>query len=221
MNPVDVRLCVIINPERTRGRDPVELVRRAVAGGCTLIRYQDARSQARRRVEQARALRVALEGTGVPLLVDDRVDVALAAGADGVHLDQADMHPNDARRLLGSNAIIGLTITSVQQADETVRLPIDYACIGGVFASLATDSSSPAVGLDGLARIAFRAKLASGAPVAAAAGINHGNAGAAIAAGADGVAVMTAVFLAEDPRSEAWRVRVAVDRALASREAPP
>ena len=100
MKPVDVRLYGIIDPERTGGRDPVALVRQAAAGGATLIQFRDKKSEGRRLVELARALKKALDGTGVPLLINDRVDVALAAGADGVHLGQDDIHPADARDLL-------------------------------------------------------------------------------------------------------------------------
>jgi thiamine-phosphate pyrophosphorylase len=219
MNPVDLRLYGIIDPTRTNGRDPVDLVRQAVAGGCTLIQYRDKTAGGRHLVEQARALKTALEGTGVPLLINDRVDVALAVGADGVHLGQDDMHPNDARRLLGPQAIIGLTVKTAEQADEMVRLKVDYSCVGGVFATLSKDNPSPPISLDGLARIAFRARLASGSPVGAIAGIDHSNAGAVIAAGADGVAVISALFMAGDPKAEAQRLRSIIDETLAARGA--
>jgi thiamine-phosphate diphosphorylase len=217
MNPVDIRLYGIIDPDRTKGRDPVDLVRQAVEGGCTLVQYRSKTAGGRELVRRARDLKVALEGTGVPLLVNDRVDVALAAGADGVHLGQGDMHPKDARRLLGPKAIIGLTINTAEQADEMVRLPVDYACVGGVFMTYSKDNPSPPIGLDGLARIAFRARLASGSPVGAIAGIDHSNAGAVIATGADGIAVISALFMAEDPRAEARRLRAVVDQTLAAR----
>lgn len=219
MNPVDLRLYGIIDPERTGGRDLVDLVRQAAAGGATLIQYRDKRAHGRRLVERARALKAALDGTGVPLLVNDRVDVALAAGADGVHLGQEDMHPIDARRLLGPKAIIGLTIKSPGQADEMVRMPIDYSCIGGVFTTLSKENPDPPIGLDGLARIAFRARLATSSPVGAIAGIDATNAGTVIAAGVDGIAVISALFMAPDPQLEARRLRRIVDEALAARGA--
>ncbi|HEY8383182.1 MAG TPA: thiamine phosphate synthase [Microvirga sp.] len=216
MNPVDLRVYGIIDPERTRGRDPVELVRQAVAGGATLIQYRDKRAETRELVVKARALKEALDGTGVPLLVNDRVDVALASGADGVHLGQDDMHPNDARRLLGPKAIIGLTVKNVEQADELVRMKTDYCCIGGVFATVSKNNPARPIGLEGLARVAFRARLASGAPVGAIAGIDASNAGSVIAAGADGIAVISALFMGE-PEAVARRLRAVVDQTLASR----
>jgi thiamine-phosphate pyrophosphorylase len=217
MNPVDLRLCGIIDPERTRGRDPVELVRGAVAGGCTLVEYRDKLSGTRQFVETAHALGAALAGSGVSMLINDRVDVALAVRADGVHLGREDMHPNDARKLLGPRAIIGLTINTPEQADEMVRMQIDYGRLGGIFAALSNQNASEPIGLEGLARIAFRARLASGVPVSACGGIDHTNAGAVVAAGADGVAVIAALFMADEPEQEAHRLRVIVDQTLASR----
>jgi thiamine-phosphate pyrophosphorylase len=167
MNPVDLRLYGIIDPDRTGDRNPIDLVRRAVAGGATLIQYRDKTTEGRLLVERARALKAALEDTGVPLLINDRVDVALAAGADGVHLGQEDMHPFDARRLLGPKAIIGLTVKTINQADELVRMPVDYSCIGGIFVTESKDNPDPPIGLEGLPKIVFRARLASASPVGA------------------------------------------------------
>ncbi|MBM1174737.1 thiamine phosphate synthase [Microvirga arabica] len=217
MNPVDLRLYGIIDPERTGGRDPVALVRQAVAGGATLIQYRDKHAEGHRLVELARALKAALEGTGVPLLINDRVDVASAAEADGVHLGQEDMHPADARALLGPRAIIGLTIKTPEQADAIQGTPVDYSCIGGVFATVSKNNPPPPIGLDGLARIAVRARLSSPAPLGAIAGIDASNAEAVIAAGVDGIAVISALFAAPDPRGEAQRLRQIVDWTLASR----
>jgi thiamine-phosphate pyrophosphorylase len=220
MNSVDLRLYGILDPERARGRDLGTLARAAVAGGCTLLQYRDKLSPTRTLIERARAIKAALEGTGVPLLVNDRVDVALAAETDGVHVGQEDIHGGDARRLLGPAAIVGVTLKTPAQADELYRLPVDYACIGGVFATASKVNPEPPVGLDGFGRIAFRARLAGGKlPVGAIAGIDHSNAAAVIAAGADGVAVISAIFAADDVEGAARRLRFIVDQALGAREA--
>jgi thiamine-phosphate pyrophosphorylase len=110
---VDVRLNAILDPEHANGRSLVDLARLAAAGGATLIQLRDKRSATRQMIEAARAIKAALAGTGVPLVVNDRVDVALIAEADGVHVGQEDMRAEDARRLLGPQAIIGLSIKSV------------------------------------------------------------------------------------------------------------
>ncbi|MCB8822916.1 thiamine phosphate synthase [Microvirga rosea] len=217
MNPVDLRLYGIIDPERATGRDPVELARQAVAGGATLIQYRDKYAEGRRLVELARALKAALEGTSVPLLINDRIDVALAVGADGVHLGQDDVHPKDARELLGPHAIIGLTLKTPEQADAMVGMPVDYGCIGGVFATGSKNNSDPPIGLDGLRKILKRVRLASRRPMGAIAGIDASNAGAVIAAGADGIAAISALFMATDPPTEARRLLHIVDQALTSR----
>ena len=104
---VDVRLNAIVDPERANGRPLAELARMVVAGGATLIQLRDKHGSTRHMIEEARAIKAALAGTGVPLVINDRVDVALVAQADGVHVGQDDMRAEDARRLLGPNAIIG------------------------------------------------------------------------------------------------------------------
>jgi thiamine-phosphate pyrophosphorylase len=220
MNPVDLRLYGIVDPTRTLGRDLVQLVRAAVAGGCTLIQYRDKHADTRAFVERARAVKAALDGTRVPLLINDRVDVALAAEADGVHVGQDDMHAADARRLLGPKAVVGITIKTPAQADELYRLPVDYACIGGVFATESKLNPEPPVGLDGFSRIAFRARLARGdIQIGAIAGIDATNAASVIATGADGVAVISAIFAVDNVEAAARRLRTTVDGTLAARGA--
>jgi thiamine-phosphate pyrophosphorylase len=218
MNPVDLRLYGIIDPERIGDRDPVDLVRQAAAGGATLIQYRDKHADGRRMVELARALKAALAPQNVPLLVNDRVDIALAAGADGVHLGRDDIDPADARRLMGERAIIGLTLKTAEDAEAFAHRPVDYGCIGGVFATASKVNPSPPIGPDGLAALAIRAKRHSRRPVGAIAGIDASNAAAIIAAGADGIAVISALFAMPDPQAEAGRLRRIVDRALAERE---
>ena len=220
--PVDLRLYGLLDTgvSGTDGRRLAAMAAEAVQGGCTLLQYREkAIADARAALARIRAIHAALEGTGVPLLVNDRVDLALAAGVEGVHLGQSDLHPAEARRLLGREAIIGLTLKTGTQADELYRLPVDYACIGGVFATTSKDNPDPSVGLDGLARIVFRGRLARGAgfPLGAIAGIDAGNAAAVIAAGADGIAVIASLFSGESVSGRARDLRARVDSALAAR----
>ena len=218
VNPVDLRLYAIVDPERTRGRPLPDLARAAAAGGCTLIQYRDKHGDGRTLVETARALKAALAGTGVPLLVNDRVDVALAGGADGVHLGQDDMSVRDARALLGPRAIIGLTLKTPAHAAALGQEPADYGCIGGVFATASKDNPEPPIGLDGLAAV-LAAGRGAGVPLGAIAGIDAGNAGLVVGTGADGVAVISAIFNADDVAGAARRLRAIVDGALAARGA--
>lgn len=197
------------------------LAAEAVAGGATLLQYREKDiPDARAALARIRAIRTAVAGR-VPVLVNDRVDLALAAGVEGVHLGQSDLHPEDARRLLGPKAVIGLTVKNGAQADELYRLPIDYACIGGVFATTSKDNPDPPVGLDGLQRIVFRARLArgQGLPLGAIAGIDASNAASAIRAGADGVALIGALFKGGGTEGKARDLRARIDEALAARGA--
>jgi thiamine-phosphate pyrophosphorylase len=221
---IDLRLNAIVDPERANGRSLSELTRMVVAGGATLIQLRDKLGSTRRMIEEARAILGVLAGTGVPLVINDRVDVVLAVGADGVHVGQDDMPAQEARRLLGPKAIIGLSIKSVALANAAPLDVIDYAGIGGVYATTSKDNPDPPIGVAGLRDIvvALRAKTALRAesadiPVCAIAGIDAANAAAVIAAGADGVAVISALSMQDDPQSAARELRAVVDKALTER----
>jgi len=215
---VDVRLNAIVDPERANGRSLSELTRLVVAGGATLIQLRDKHGATRQMIEEARAIKAALAGTGVRLVVNDRVDVALVAGADGVHLGQEDMRVEDARRLLGPGAIIGLSIKTVALANAAPLEQLDYVGVGGVYATTSKDNPNKPIGVNGLRDIvaAFRARKRD-LPVCGIAGIDASNAAAAIAAGADGVAVISALSMKSDPEAAARELRGVVDAALKAR----
>lgn len=217
---LDLRLYALVDPERANNVALAELARQVAAGGATLVQLRDKHGSTRRQVEDARAIKEALRPSGVPLLINDRVDVALAAAADGVHVGQDDMPVADARRLMGRAAIIGLSVKSVAQAEAAPLDLLDYVAIGGVFATSSKDNPDPPVGTGGLRAIAAAVRArARKLPICAIAGIDHGNAGAVIAAGADGVAVISALSMAADPAAAAHDLRTIVDRALAQRGA--
>ena len=219
---VDLRLNAIVDPERAGGRDLADLARFCAEGGATLVQLRDKLSETRAMVEEARAIKQALAPLSVPLVVNDRVDVALAAGADGVHLGQDDMAAADARRLLGLNAIIGLSVKNVREAEAAPLDLIDYVGSGGVYATLSKQQKNPPIGPEGLARIiaVLRGRAQEQGkelPVCGIAGIDAANAGAVIAAGADGVAVISALSLNPDPAAAARGLRQVVDAMLAKR----
>jgi thiamine-phosphate pyrophosphorylase len=217
---VDLRLYALIDPAVSGGRNAIDLATR-VAASATLVQLRDKHSSTRAMVEQARALQSVLEPAGVPLLINDRVDVALAAEADGVHIGQDDMSPADARLLLGRMATIGLSIQSVAQAQAAPLEYLDYVAIGGVYATTSKDNTKPPIGIAGLRAIvaAVRAR-ARHFPICAIAGIDVGNAAEVIAAGCDGVAVISALSLAADPAKAAQDLRRVVDGALEKRGGP-
>jgi thiamine-phosphate pyrophosphorylase len=216
--PVDLRLYAIVDPEHAGGRSLPELARLVASGGATLVQLRDKLSDTRAMVETARAVKAALAPFGVPLLINDRVDVALAAGADGVHVGQTDMAAEDARRLLGPKAIIGLSINTVALAEAAPIDLLDYVGIGGVYATLSKQQKKAPIGVDGLRDIvAVFQRRKRGFPGCAIAGITAANASATIAAGAEGVSVISALSLAPDPAAAAKALRAVVDQALAAR----
>jgi thiamine-phosphate pyrophosphorylase len=219
---VDLRLNAIVDPEHAGGRTLADLARQCAEGGATLIQLRDKRSETRALIDAARAIKKALAPFGVPFVINDRVDVALAAGADGVHVGQDDMAVEDARRLLGPDAIIGLSVKNVSEAAAAPIALIDYVGSGGVYATLSKQQKNPPIGPEGLARIIAvlrRRARESGKelPVCGIAGIDAGNAAPVIAAGADGVAVISALSLAPDPAAAARALREVVDAMLAKR----
>ena len=217
---VDLRLYAVIDPAVAGGRTPGDLASR-IAGSATLVQLRDKHGSTRAMVEEARELTVVLAPLDIPLLINDRVDVALAAEADGVHIGQDDMSAADARLLLGRTAIIGLSIKTLQQAAAAPLEHLDYVAIGGVYGTTSKDDTATPIGLAGLRAIvqAIRAR-AKQFPICAIAGINESNAADVIAAGADGVAVISALSLAPDPGKAAQNLRAVVDSALARRARP-
>lgn len=217
---VDLRLYALVDPAVAGGRTLVDLAQR-IADSATLVQLRDKHGSTRAMVEATRALRAVLEPADIPLLVNDRVDVALAAEADGVHIGQDDMAVPDARLLLGRSAIIGLSIKTVEQARAAALELLDYVAIGGVYGTTSKDNTAAPIGTSGLRVIVdvVRARKAN-FPICAIAGISAANAAEVIAAGADGVAVISALSLAPDPAKAAENLRAVVDGALARRGRP-
>jgi thiamine-phosphate pyrophosphorylase len=215
---IDLRLYALVDPDTAGGRELDELAELVVGGGATLVQLRDKHGNTGVMVERARTLKTALAPFGVPLLINDRVDVALASGAEGVHVGQTDMAVADARGLLGRNALIGLSIKTEEQAQAAPLDLLDYVGIGGVFTTTSKKTAAAPIGIDGLARVTgiIRSR-APDFPVCAIAGITTENASQTIAAGADGVAVISALSLAPDPRAAAIKMRALVDAALARR----
>jgi thiamine-phosphate pyrophosphorylase len=214
---IDLRLYALLDPAVAGGRTLTDLAAR-LARHATLVQLRDKHGATRAMVQEARALREVLEPAGVPLLVNDRVDVALAAEADGVHIGQDDMPVPEARLLLGRTAIIGLSIKTLEDAKAAPLELLDYVAIGGVYGTTSKESAKAPIGLDGLRAVvqAIRARKGN-FPICAIAGINTSNAAAVIEAGADGVAVISALSMAPDPAQAAQELLGVVDGALKRR----
>ena len=168
------------------GLSHVEQVERFARGGARLIQIRDKRASGRELYAIARAALRITRSYGARLVVNDRVDVALAAGADGVHVGQEDLPAEAAREILGPDRIVGVSTHTLEQARAAARLPVDYIAFGPIFATATKENADPVVGLDGVARV--RAEVAK--PLVAIGGITLERARDVIAAGADSVAVI-------------------------------
>ena len=216
MKPLpDWRLYLVTDRSLARGRSIAWLVEAAVRGGVTAVQLREKSCPASDFVQLGRELKKLLASHQVPLIVNDRVDLALEIGADGVHIGQHDMDSGRARRLLGPDAIIGLSIETVEQARAAVSLDVDYLGVGPVFATATKMDAAPPLGLAALARV----RAISRHRVVAIGGIGLENARQAIRAGADGVAVVSAICAAGDPERAARDLRQSIDAALQTR--PP
>lgn len=214
----DLRVYAVLDPARCHGRDPVRMAVAAARGGATLLQLRDKNATTRRQAALTRAIVAALAPYGVPLIVNDRADVAHVAGAAGVHLGQDDLAPEDARTLLGPDALIGVTVHHPAEADRLPPGVADYAGIGPIHATTSKDSADPPIGPAGARRlIAHLHHHLPGLPCCGIAGIDHANAAEVIAAGVDGVAVISDIFMADDVEAAARRLRAVVDRALQER----
>ena len=173
------------------GLSQVQQVRLLSLGGASLIQLREKRMAAREFYEEAKAAVAATAQWGVKLLINDRVDIALAVGAHGVHLGQDDMPPDAARKLLGPDALIGYSTHSVEQAIAATKLPIDYLAVGPIFATTTKSDTAPVVGLEGLRAV----REATGDfPLVAIGGITRENAPEVLQAGADSVALISALL---------------------------
>ncbi len=185
-----------ITDRRLSGLSHAEQVARLIDGGATLIQLREKHLSPREfYVEAEEALRVA-RARGVKLIINDRADIALALGADGVHLGQDDVPPEAARALLGEGAVIGFSTHSVEQAIAAARLPVDYIAIGPVFATTSKEHPDPQVGLEGLRRVREAVPLL---PLVAIGGVTRENAPSVFSAGADSLAVISALLDRENP----------------------
>jgi thiamine-phosphate pyrophosphorylase len=186
-----------------------DLVAAAVRGGVTAVQLREKQCSTREFVELAHCMKVLLAPRGVPLIVNDRVDVALAAGADGVHVGQSDMDCRNVRRLLGSDAIVGLSVETMEQAERAAALDVDYLGVSPIFATPTKTDTASEWGLSGLAAL----RRASKHVLVAIGGIHASNAAEVVEAGADGIAVVSAICAAPDPEAAARELRRAIDQA--------
>ena len=200
---IDYSLYLVTDRALSLGRSTVEVVRAAIRGGVSCVQLREKGCSTREFMDEARLLKALLAGTGVPLFINDRLDVALAVGADGVHLGQNDMHISDARRLVGERLVIGISAESVADAIRAEAEGADYIGVSPVFTTPTKMDTAPPLGLEGLREIRRAVSL----PLVAIGSIRHDHAAEVPRAGADGLAVVSAIVSAPCPRTAAAALR--------------
>ena len=207
LDPSAYRLCVVTDRDLARGRPLVEVVSLAVMGGATMVQLRDKSATTRAFLEEARALKAILADRGVPLIVNDRVDVALAIDADGVHVGQTDLPVAAVRAMLGAGKAIGLSITNAAQIGQPDAAEADYLGIGPLHPqSTKADASAP-LGLGGFAKL----RRLTSKPVLAIGGVKAVDVPMLVEEGATGVAVVSAIMAAQDPEAAARAFIAAFD----------
>lgn len=212
-----IDLYVITDEALSQGLPHAVIAQRAVDGGADVIQLRDKHCPSRELIRAGKEIRTITRRAGATFIVNDRLDVALACGADGVHLGQGDMRCDTARQLAPPAFIIGISVGSVEEAVDAERNGADYVALSPIFTTGSKSDAGPGHGLHLLKKI----RSAVGIPVIAIGGIGPGNAGRVIDAGADGIAVISAVVSQPDITAAARELAGIVARAKAERERRP
>lgn len=209
VTPGLLRVYLVTDPDMPGERGVVRTCLEAMEAGVRMVQLRDKRASTRSLLETAEKLLEVTRPASALLVVNDRVDVAMACGADGVHLGQDDMPAAMARRLMGPDSIVGVSVRTPEEAGTAESAGADYVAANLVFPTdTKTDLTSP-LGLEGVSRLRSSTRL----PLVAIGGIDHRNAAEVIQAGADGVAVVSAIMAADDPAGAAESLLQAVRKA--------
>lgn len=206
---VDWSLYVVTDSGVIGDRSLLDVVEAALRGGATVVQYREKKKTTRVMVEEAAALAALCRRYRAAFLVNDRIDVALAVEAHGVHLGQDDMPLEMARRLLGPNRLIGITVHNRREIEEAQRGRADYLSVAPVFATPTKPDHQTPMGVDGLRRLMADVR----SPAVAIGGINTDNIADVVRTGVAGVCVVSAVLGREDPEEAARTLRRLMDEA--------
>jgi len=204
---VNYNLCVITAEVPDMGRTAITIAKEAILGGATIIQLREKNADSREFLNIAKLLLNLTKKAKIPLIINDRVDIALAANADGVHLGQEDMPIAEARRIVGKNKIIGISATDLKEAIKAEEQGADYLGVGPVFPTPSKEDATEPMGIEGLIEVREYVKI----PLVAIGGINRENIDKVIQAGANGIAVISAVALAPDIREATRELALKVD----------
>ncbi|KAJ8903995.1 hypothetical protein NDN08_000525 [Rhodosorus marinus] len=200
---MDYSLYLVTDRKLTKHGDVSSVVEAALDGGTSVVQLRDKDVSTREMIELGQELRCVTEQNGVPLLVNDRVDVALAIKADGVHVGQDDMPIEMVRKLIGADKIIGVSAGTIEEAVQAENDGADYLGVGAVYATSSKSDAGDAIGPEALKAIVDSVSI----PVVAIGGINGKNARECITQGAAGVAVISAIVSADDPSGASSNLR--------------
>ncbi|MGA2587292.1 MAG: thiamine phosphate synthase [Candidatus Aminicenantales bacterium] len=210
---LDFGLYLVTDRNLAGSRSVESVIEAAVRGGVTAVQLREKALSIREFIATARRIQKIVGPRGIPLIINDRLDVALAVGAEGVHLGPKDIPYEDARRILGHGAIVGISVENAAQAVKAEEWDVDYLGVSPVFPTPTKTDTAAAWGLDGLRRMRKHSRHV----LVAIGGINDSNAGQVLDAGADGLAVVSAVCAAVDPEAAARRLRKVLDLHRAKR----
>lgn len=205
-----LKLYLVTDRDLSLGRSLEEIVKQSVEGGVTMVQLREKETSTGEFVTLARKLMSVLKPLNVPLIINDRVDVALAVDADGVHIGQSDMAYEDARRLLGKNKIIGLSVENFEDIEKANKLDVDYIGISPVFGTpTKTDTAQP-FGIKGLKQ----AVRMSVHPTVGIGGMNLETVKDVMQTGCNGIAVVSAICSAENPTEAALNLKCIIDNTI-------
>jgi thiamine-phosphate pyrophosphorylase len=205
---MDYSLYLVTDRALARGRSTLAVVQAAVRGGASCVQLREKECSTLEFIEQAVILKEYLNARCIPFIINDRVDVAQAVKADGVHLGQHDMPLPMAKEILGDSMIIGISAESLEDAIAAEKGGADYLGVSPIYATpTKTDTAAP-LGLEGLREIRKRVRI----PLVGIGGLNRQNSADVIRNGADGVAVVSAIVAADDPEAAARDLRQEIER---------
>ena len=199
---VDYSLYLVTDRSLSSGRSILEIVEAAVHGGVTCVQLREKECSTLEFIEQAFAIKERLKAPNIPLIINDRLDVAQAVRADGVHLGQTDMPLKMAREIVKESMIVGISAESLEDAIQAEKGGADYLGVSPIYATPTKTDTAPPLGLEGLRTI----RAAVDIPLVGIGGLNQDNAASVIRCGADGVAVVSAIVAAVDPEKAARRL---------------
>ncbi|MDP8250724.1 thiamine phosphate synthase [Pseudochrobactrum saccharolyticum] len=206
MKQFDLSLYLVLDRELCGSLGMVKTAIAAVRGGATMVQLRDKDASQQEMLETAKALKAALEGTNAKLIINDNIDVAIAVGADGLHIGQHDGSPEQVRAKIGADMILGLSVQTAEMATKADSAVVDYLGIGPVFPTATKKNCAPSIGFDGLKRVYSQ----NGLPAVAIGGIKLPHVEDVLATGIDGLAVVSAICGQESPEQEARAFNAAI-----------